>query len=92
MPNNGGRPALEPGRRRLVKTIRLSPEQQTKLARLGGSRWVREQAANGTAVPPDSTRDSRRRETSLSFTEATLRAYIDLGSGAWLRALLDIQP
>ena len=40
--NKGGRPALEAGKRRTITSVSLTPEQQIKLRRLGGSKWLRE--------------------------------------------------
>jgi hypothetical protein len=41
-PRGRGRPALTQGRDAPTWTVRLTPEQLAKLARLGGAAWLRE--------------------------------------------------
>lgn len=38
-----GRPPLTPGQEAVFVSLRMTPEQKAKLARIGGAPWVRKQ-------------------------------------------------
>lgn len=60
-PRGPGRPALDPAHDTVPVTIRMTPPQRDKLARLGGPQWVRDRIDKAKEqVPPEASTDAQR--------------------------------